>query len=104
MNLLEQYKKRLNVSEQYYAQQHNGERLPSYKKIATAQCLQNVNSYLNEAFEHSVGTQRSDLGLWKRFALNLTTVVVPNLISHDLVIVYPMSSMSGYINYRENVA
>ena len=27
---------------------------------------------------------------------NLTTVALPNLISHDLVIVHPMSSMSGY--------
>ena len=33
--------------------------------------------------------------------MNLTTVALPNLISHDLVIVYPMSSMSGYITYIE---
>ena len=33
--------------------------------------------------------------------MNLTTVAVPNLIAHDLVIVNPMSSMSGYITYIE---
>ena len=33
--------------------------------------------------------------------MNLTTVALPNLISHDLVIVHPMSSMSGYITYIE---
>lgn len=54
---------------------------------------------MNEAFENSVGTQRADLGAYKKFALNLTTVALPNLIAFDLVIVYPMSSISGFINY-----
>lgn len=36
--------------------------------------------------------------------LNLTTVALPNLISHELVIVSPMSSMSGYITYIEYLA
>ena len=35
--------------------------------------------------------------------LNLTTVALPNLIANELVIVSPMSSMSGYVAYR-NVA
>jgi hypothetical protein len=39
------------------------------------------------------------MGLWKKFCLNLTTVALPNLIAHDLVIVHPMSSMSGFITY-----
>lgn len=56
---------------------------------------------MNEAFDQSVGTQRTDMGMFKKFALNLTTVALPNLISHDLVIVHPMSSMSGYITYIE---
>lgn len=98
-NLLEAYKGRLAVAESLYKKSHNGEALPKMKKIATAKCLENVNKFLNEAFEQSVGTQRSDLGMYKKFALNLTNVALPNLIAHDLVIVYPMSSMSGYINY-----
>lgn len=56
---------------------------------------------MNEAFDASQGTQRSDMGMFKKFAMNLTTVAVPNLIAHDLVIVHPMSSMSGYITYIE---
>ena len=98
-NLLEQYKSRLAVAEKYYAQNHNGERLSESKKIATAKCLDNVSRFINEAFNNSVGTQRSDLGMFKKFAMNLTNVALPNLIAHDLVIVHPMSSMSGYINY-----
>ena len=56
---------------------------------------------MNEAFDQSVGTQRADMGMFKKFAMNLTTVALPNLIAHDLVIVHPMSSMSGYITYIE---
>ena len=33
--------------------------------------------------------------------MNLTTVALPNLIAHDLVIVHPLSSMSGFITYIE---
>ena len=104
MNLLEQYKNRLAISEQVYSKAHGGERLSSTKKLAVAKCLENTNKFINEAFANSVGTQRSDLGMFKKFALNLVTVALPNLIAHDLVIVHPMSSMSGYINYIEYTA
>lgn len=56
---------------------------------------------MNEAFENSVGTQRADMADYKKFVLNLTTVALPNLIANDLVIVHPMSSMSGYVTYIE---
>lgn len=59
---------------------------------------------MTEAFANSVGTQRSDLGAYKKFALNLTTVALPNLIAFDLVIVQPMSSISGFINYIQYTA
>lgn len=98
-NLCEAYKSRLAIAERFYSQKHAGEKLSESKKLVTAKVLENTNKFLNEAFETSVGTQRSDLGLFKRFALNLTTVALPNLIAHDLVIVHPMSGMSGYVNY-----
>lgn len=104
MNLLESYKGRLAVSEGYYAKAHNGAKLSNNKKLVVAKLLENTNKFLNEAFENSVGTQRSDMGLYRKFALNLTTVSVPNLIAFDLVIVQPMSSMAGYVNYIEYVA
>lgn len=103
-NLLEAYKDRLAVSDRVYAKAHNGESMSNFKKMATAKCLENLNKFMNEAFDNSVGTQRADLGAWKKFTLNLTTVAVPNLIAYDLVIVYPMSSISGYINYVEYTA
>lgn len=113
MNLLEQYKGRLKVAERMYAQQHNGEKLSESKKLATAKILQNTSKFLNEAFGAPTATQTgaatgfaassgtTTLGQFKKFAMNLVNVVVPNLIANDIAIVYPMSSMSGYINYIE---
>lgn len=103
-NLLEAYKGRLAVADKVYSESHNGEKLSNAKKLLVANCLKNVNAFLNEAFENSVGTQRADLGAWKKFALNLTTVALPNLIAPELVIVYPMPAYSGYITYLEYTA
>ena len=102
--LLENYKKRLNISESVYAKAHNGENMSKEMKLATAVCLDNVNRFMTEAFENSQGTQRSAMGDFKRFTLNLTTVALPNLIAQDLVIVYPMSSITGYFTYIQYVA
>jgi hypothetical protein len=99
MTLLETYAKRLSVAESVFSKAHEGEQLSNTKKMAVAMVLNNTNKFMNEAFANSVGTQRSDLGLFKKFTLNLTTVALPNLIAHDLVIVHPMSSLSGFITY-----
>lgn len=99
--LFEAYKNRLSVAESVYGKMHNGEKMNNNRKLVTAKCLENVNKFMNEAFDQSVGTQRADMGMFKKFAMNLTTVALPNLIAHDLVIVHPMSSMSGYITYIE---
>ena len=100
-SLFEAYKNRLAVASTVYGKMHNGETMSQNRKLVTAKCLENVNRFMNEAFEQSAGTQRADMGMFKKFALNLTTVALPNLIAHDLVIVHPMSSMSGYITYIE---
>ena len=102
--LLEKYSNRLAIAESYYAKQHDGAKMDNHRKLITARCLDNVNRFLAEAFENSVGTQRSDLGMWKKFCLNLSNVVVPNLIAPELVLTQPMSSMSGYITYIEYTA
>lgn len=68
-NLFEAYKGRLAVAEKYYSKAHNGAQLGESKKLIIAKTLENTNRFLNEAFENSVGTQRSDMGLFKKFAL-----------------------------------
>ena len=103
-NLMEAYKKRLAVAESVYAKSHNGEQMSNTRKLITAVTLQNVNKFLSEAFENSTGTQRADMGLFRKFCLNLTNLAVPTLITPDLVMVHPMTSMSGYVAYLKITA
>ena len=63
MTLMESYAKRLNVSESVYKKNHNGEKLDANRKLMIAKCLDNTSKFLNESFESSMGTQRSDMGL-----------------------------------------
>ena len=42
--------------------------------------------------------------MYKKFCLNLTNCALPNLIAPDLVIVKPMSSISGFIAYIKYTA
>lgn len=101
-SLLETYSRRLAVSESVAAK--SGVEFNTTKKMAVAMVLNNTNKYLNEQFSNSVGTQRADLGAWKKFCLNLTTVALPTLIAPELVIVNPMNSFSGYVTYVEYTA
>ena len=102
--LLETYQKRLSYSDGVYSKSHAGDKLTENQKITIAKVLDNTAKFLNESFSNSVGTQRADMGLFKKFTLDLTTVALPNLIANDLVIVKPMAAMSGYIQYVQFVA
>ena len=53
-NLLEAYKDRLAISEKVYAKAHNGDSMSKAKKLATAKCLENINKFMNEAFDNTV--------------------------------------------------
>lgn len=53
--------------------------MDSMRKITVAKCLDNTNKFLNEAFDSSMGTQRSAMGDYKKFCIALTTVGLPNL-------------------------
>lgn len=95
-NLLEAYSNRIKIAESVYSQTHNGQKMSNIKKLTVATCLNNVSRFMNEAFDSSAATQRADMGNWKRFCLNLTNVSLPNLIAFDLVMVNPMTSITGY--------
>lgn len=75
---------RMRLAEKYYQKRNNGASLPSQAKVMLAQVLANTAKCfkMNEAFENSVsGTQRSDMGNFKKFALDITSLVLPNLIA-----------------------
>lgn len=99
MNICEAYAKKLSVSEKVYQQEHGGRALAENKKMAIARVLANTSEYITESFENSSATQLSNMKTFKKFCLDLTTVALPSLIANDLVIVYPMKSRTGYIQY-----
>ena len=104
MNIVEAYQKKLAISEKVYAKEHGGKALSENKKVAIARVLANTSEYITEAFENSVGTQLSNMKTFKKFCLDLTTVALPSLIANDLVIVYPLKSRTGYIQYLQFTA
>ena len=61
--LLETYKNRIAVAESMYSKMHEGDKLDSNRKLTLATVLNNTTKFLNEAFDASSGTQRSDMGL-----------------------------------------
>lgn len=65
-NLVEAYKKRIQVAESVYGKTHLGEKMDNARKITLARCLKNTQDFLNEAFDASSATQRADLGLYKK--------------------------------------
>lgn len=101
MKITEAFAKKLAVAESVYSAEHGGQKLSNMKKIAIARVLANESEFLKESFENSVGTQLSAMKTFKKFCLDLTTVALPNLIANDLVIVYPMKSRTGYIQYMQ---
>lgn len=104
MNIVEAYQKKLAISEKVYAKEHGGRALTESKKIAIARVLANTSEYITEAFDGTTATQLSNMKTFKKFCLDLTTVALPSLIANDLVIVYPLKSRTGYIQYLQFAA
>ena len=76
-SLLETYSGRLNISESIYKNAHEGKAMDSQRRLTIAKVLENTNKFLKEALDSSMGTQRSDMGLFMKFSMNLTTVGLP---------------------------
>ena len=103
-NLLETYSRQLKVAEAYVAKNFDGKQISANTQLTTAVLLDNTNRWMTESLNGTISTQRSDLGDWKKFCLNLTNIAVPSLIANDLVIVHPMTSYSGSVAYLKYVA
>ena len=104
-NLLETYSRQLKVAEAYVAKNFEGKTMSSNTALTTAVLLDNTNRWITESLNNTIGAvDRSSMGDWKKFCLNLTNIAVPSLIANDLVIVHPMTSYSGSIAYLEYVA
>ena len=103
-NLMEAYKNRLAISESVYQRSHNGAKMSNQKKLMIASVLNNTSKFLNEAFSTEAATQKSMIGDWKKFCLNVSTTALPNLILPELMLTQPMTSLSGYVTYLKYTA
>lgn len=104
VSLTEAYSNRLRVAEGVYKKEHNGQALDENKKLIVAKVLNNTNKFLTENFEAAQGTQLAAMGNYKKFCLDITTVALPNCIAFDLVLVSPMKTHTGYVQYLRLVA
>lgn len=74
--------------------------IDEYKLLTTAILLENTERYLsNRSKALNEATQPSDVSFFKRYAINLLSAVIPNLIAEDIVSVQPMLSRVGEIRY-----
>lgn len=71
------------------------------RQLATALCLENTRRQIRavESLSFGVGaTQPSNIGQYKRFALDMVATLIPNLIAPDLVSVQAIDNRVGMIN------
>lgn len=74
-NLMETYSRQLKVAEAYVAKNFDGKQISSNTQLTTAVLLDNTNRWMTESM-NTMATERSDLGAWKKFCLNLTNIAV----------------------------
>ena len=67
------------------------------KQVALAKVLENTQNRIN--YELRESTQNTMVGPYKRYALDIISSMVPNLIAFDLVNVQPIENKMGIINY-----
>lgn len=103
-NLLESYAKRISLAESIHKKNHNGAGMSAQKKLMLAAVLENTSKFMNEAFDNSAATQRSALGDYKKFCLNITNLSMPNLILPEIMLTQPMTSIAGYVTYLRYTA
>ena len=71
-------------------------------EVALAKCLNNTQNRIN--YELRESTQNTMVGPYKKYALDIITGMIPNLIAMDLVNVQPIENKMGIINYVKYTA
>ena len=77
--------------------QEDGRSLSLEAQITLAKCLENTQARIN--YELRESTQNTMVGPYKKYALDVISGMVPNLIALDLVNVQPIENKMGIINY-----
>ena len=71
------------------------------KKITTATMLENAQKQINNFSKLNEATQAADVSYFKKYAINLLSAVVPNLIAPEIVSVQPMGARVGEARYLQ---
>ena len=72
-----------------------GQKLTAEKKSALVHALENTSRRV----AYKEATNPGNIGQYKKYAVDLVTAVIPNLIAFDVAAVQPMDNKSGMINY-----
>lgn len=75
-------------------------KLDFMRQASTAILLENTTTYLDRlAAMNESATQPADVGYFKKYAINLLSAAIPNLIAPDLVSMQPMLSRVGEMRF-----
>jgi hypothetical protein len=85
--LIAKWGKRINLVEKA-----NKASLSLEKRAALAHALENLDQKLRIVEQ----TNPASIGQYKRYALDIVTAVVPNLIAYDMYSVQPMDNRKSY--------
>lgn len=89
--LLRKWNSKINLVES-----KKGEPMDFARKLSLAKCLENTQ-YVTKSLNET--TQQSDIGFYKRYAIDMVTALVPNLIAQDICSVQAMENRVGMVNY-----
>ena len=112
ISLVERWSRRLGAADNEF-KSRTGRSLTESKKMMTAKVLENTAKFMNfrangsrlgEALDNSIGVQTADIGHLKKFVLDVTQTVLPNLIAPEVCMIKTMDARTGYIAYRSYTA
>lgn len=76
-----------------------GDKMDYNRQITTAVLLENASKQIARFNKLNESTQTADVSYFKKYAINLLSAAVPNLIATDIVSVQPLSSRVGEVRH-----
>lgn len=101
-SVIEKWGKELQVINESY-----GGKLDAYRQATVAQVMENTSRHLDNVGKMQLmgqmneATQLTDVGMFRKSAINLLAAAVPNFLAYDLVSVQPMLSRVGEIRHLD---
>lgn len=74
-------------------------KLDYVRQMSTAMLLESTNNHIERFKAMNEGTQVGDVGFFQKYAINLLSAAIPNLIAPDIVSMQPMANRVGEMRY-----